>query len=807
MKLTTTIAMTLMGFTALSQLSATGSSQLNTNCNGTDCNYSGPSILINELMISPIDNDGSISGNGGVSSGRGEWIELYNPNLCEPVDISCYYLGNDTPEGNGGFVIPAGTIVPPAGFCMIRGMNVPAVPANLLVQNGGNVVEVVVPYNISDPGVCAAGSRLWFPNAGGWFAFYDSNGVPQDAVSWVNSANVSGSPCIPSLPGCSNATSLPSYNNIPAGRKNYLNTSSSLILGSSVRRLPDGGAWDTQAAPTYATCNGTCIPAGSSSCTGTATINVSGGTPPYTYAWNDSQAQTTQTALNLCAGTYTVTVTDNDGTTGTFQVTVSNFVPTVSVDLPAEICVNANPVPITVSPVATTGQTGTLTGNGVSSSNFNPTSAGVGNHTVTYFFQDQFGCSNSASDSIIVHPLPVVSITNNQSPYCLSTTLAGLLLSPAGGQLSGTGVVNNQFIPSQAGVGTFTLTYTYQDANGCSNSTTITVQVVGSAPATLTIPSDLCIDSDPVIMVANPGGGNFQVDGTASGSTFNSGNEGIGSHVITYSLTDANGCLTTASGTIQVHGLPDLQIPLNGIYCYETGVYPVSPTPPGGTFTGANVLGNGINIQGVSPGSYTVSYTYTDSFGCSNQLDKTYTVSSPVPAKYTYETNCFQEATFTSLVSNPDYTYHWNIGNSYQGSGNAFAVVFTSPGTYPVVFTVTDQFGCSYDSTGVVTIAEGVKIEELGMPNIITPNGDGVNDRLEMPALLTDCFEYEITIVNRWGNVVYSMDNNSSFFEGRDKHGNELSEGVYFYSIKSDDFDCNDKKYKGFCYGNITIVR
>jgi gliding motility-associated-like protein len=807
MKLATTISIFLIGFSAMSQLSATSSSQLNTNCNGTDCNYSGPTILINELMISPSVNDGSISGDGGVSAGRGEWIELYNPNLCESIDISCYYLGNNTPEGNGGFVIPAGTVVPPSGFCMIRGMNVPAVPSNLLVQNGGNVVEVVVPFDITDPGVCAGGTRLWFPNAGGWFAFYDNNGVPQDAVSWVSAANSNGSPCIPSLPGCINVASLSSYDDIPANRKNYLNTSASLILGSSVRRFPDGGAWDTQAAPTYATCNGTCFLAGSSTCTGSATVNVTGGTPPYTYAWDDSQAQTSQTAINLCAGTYNVTVTDDAGLTQDFQATVTDFIPTVSVDLPTELCINANPVAVTVSPVATASQTGTLTGNGITTTNFSPSTAGVGNHTITYLFEDEFGCSNSATDAILVNPLPVVSITNNQSPYCLSNTPAGLVLSPVGGQLTGTGVTSNQFIPSQAGVGTFALTYTYQDANGCSNSITINVQVVGTAPATLTLPSDLCIDSDTVIMIANPSGGNFQIDGIASSNQFIAPNEGLGNHAITYSLTDGNGCISTANGSILVHDLPTLQIPLNANYCFETGFYAVNPIPAGGVFTGDNVFGNGINLAGVDPGTYNVSYSYTDQFGCSNQLGGSYSVTSPLDPSYTYETNCFQNASMISSIQNPTYTYNWNIGNIYSGSGINYNVTFDSPGSYSMVLTVTDNYGCSYDTVGVIEIEEGFKIEELTMPNIITPNGDGINDRLEMPAELSDCFQYEITIVNRWGNLVYKMDNNSSVFDGRSKNGTDLSEGVYFYSIQSDDFDCNDEKYKGFCYGNITIVR
>src|SRR5690606_7844019 len=127
------------------QLGANFETTENTNCDGAPCNYSGPSILINELMLSPSVNDGSMW--GGTSSQGGEWIELYNPNICESVDISCFYLGNNAKDGEhhpGGYVIPPGTIVPAAGFALIRGVNAAAVPSNLLVENGGNVVELIV---------------------------------------------------------------------------------------------------------------------------------------------------------------------------------------------------------------------------------------------------------------------------------------------------------------------------------------------------------------------------------------------------------------------------------------------------------------------------------------------------------------------------------------------------------------------------------------------------------------------------------------------------------------------------------------
>jgi hypothetical protein len=79
--------------------------------------------LINEVMLSPLAGDGSIYGTGpgfSVGDNEGEWIELYNPNQCEPVDISCYFLGNNTNDGStygGGFSIPQGTIVPAQFRC------------------------------------------------------------------------------------------------------------------------------------------------------------------------------------------------------------------------------------------------------------------------------------------------------------------------------------------------------------------------------------------------------------------------------------------------------------------------------------------------------------------------------------------------------------------------------------------------------------------------------------------------------------------------------------------------------------------
>jgi len=800
---------------AYSQLAATITSSLNTNCNGTDCDYSGPSILINELMISPLVNDGSLSGPGGGQSGRGEWIELYNPNTCEPVDISCFYLGNDTPDGSGGYVIPAGTIIPPSGFCLIRGANMTAVPTNLLVANGGNVVELVVPPNLPSPGICVSmfTTRMWFPNLGGWFAFYDSNGVPQDAVSWGNQDNTDGFPCVPTLAGCTNVASLNSYDQIPAARKAYVSNSpdASLHAGNSLRRSTDGGSWalNNPGAPTYAVCNATCIPAGTSTCTGSATATATGGTAPYSYQWDDSQAQMTATASDLCAGQYCVTITDADGTEIVECVTISDFVPTVALSIPTDICINASPVAINSgTPAAAPGQTGVYAGTGVSGVNFNPTTAGTGAHTVTYTYTDQFGCTNLATDNITVHPLPTGSITGINSPYCISQTPVNFTLTPAGGTLSGPGTTNNTFIPATAGIGTHTLTYTFTDGNSCSNSVTANVQVVASPSPAINIPAFLCIYDPAITLNGTPANGVFTVNGTPA-TTLNPSTTGAGTHEVIYIVTDANGCIGTDSTDIAVIPRPQLAISAAANHCFGTGSVPVGLTPAGGTLSGDFVAGTMLNLTAAAAGSYTITYEYADANGCENTADHQFTVSPRLFPNFDYSVNCSQIASFVNLTpANPVVAgFGWNFDGTGTSTQYAPSVPFALPGNYDVTLAATDSYNCVYDTTISIYVEPGVAVENMVIPNVITANGDNINDFIEFPAEFLECFTYKMYIVNRWGQLVYEMSNSNNRFYGLDKSGNDLDEGVYFYTIESEDFDCDEPLYKGMCSGNITIRR
>ncbi|WP_211213883.1 SdrD B-like domain-containing protein, partial [Lewinella cohaerens] len=124
-------------------------------------------------------------------------------------------------------------------------------------------------------------------------------------------------------------------------------------------------------------------------------------------------------------------------------------------------------------------------GNGTTYS-FDPAAAGIGVHTITYTLVGAGGCINSESDNKEVFALPNVAFSIS-ADICLSdgvqTGLGGG--TPAGGAYSGPGVTDDgngttySFDPLVVGPGVFTVTYTFSDANGCSDIASDDVEVLG----------------------------------------------------------------------------------------------------------------------------------------------------------------------------------------------------------------------------------------------------------------------------------------------------------------------------------------
>lgn len=551
-------------FSAKSQLNVAVITKINTDCNGNPCNYSGPTILINEVMLSPINGDGSIY--GFESTRRGEWIELYNPDICQSIDVSCYFLGNNTPNSSGegitnyggGFVIPGGTVVPPRGFVIIRGTNAPPVPTNLLIQNGGKTLEIVVDEVIINRICLGGGNRLWFPNTGGWFAFYDKNGVPQDAISWCSQTNscMTCNPCNPQVTTCGFSGTLDSYSNIAANKKNYITSFNPQdYQGLSLRRIPDGGTWNSNpSSPTYGNCNSFCNPPPVISCNGMAIAIPSGGLPPYTFLWNDQQYTTNDTVTGLCQGTYLVRVIDANYDTVIVNVQIENLELKATVNINNLSCMGGNNASASVAII-----------NGASpysySWNTNDTISGIYNlssGTYQVAFSDTNGC---IGDTIAVIPEShdTLKVNTNNAVICSGTSVK-LIATPSitGGVFQWTpgGQQTSQITVTPLNTINYSVVYSL---NGCVAKDTSLITVNVQPHVSIYCSRHIISPEDSAVLLAMGGALSYYWN---NGLTTN--------QIIVYPKEDTvfcvlasnnNGCFDSTCIKIDVRGISTLYVP------------------------------------------------------------------------------------------------------------------------------------------------------------------------------------------------------------------------------------------------------
>lgn len=191
-----------------------------------------------------------------------------------------------------------------------------------------------------------------------------------------------------------------------------------------------------------------------------------------TYTWDNGASQ--GVAFTPSVGVTTFTVTGEITATGcqnTDEVDVTvNENPTVDAGVDQEVC-DGEEVTLT----ATT-SVGTVSwDSGVTDGTpFTPTATAT--YTVT---ADNNGCTSTDQVTVTVNDLPLVDAGADQTA-CANHDPITLSGTPAGGTYSGTSVSGNEFDPS-VGAGTYTITYTYTDGNGCEASNDLTVTVDGCA--------------------------------------------------------------------------------------------------------------------------------------------------------------------------------------------------------------------------------------------------------------------------------------------------------------------------------------
>lgn len=202
------------------------------------------------------------------------------------------------------------------------------------------------------------------------------------------------------------------------------------------------------------------------------------------------------------------------------------------------------------------------------------------------------------------------------------------------------------------------------------------------------------------------------------------------------------------------------------------------------------------------PGNYQAILLATSEAGCTSSDTVNFTIQAVPILVPSMVASCGQVGTFEVDLILGNYTFNqltWNIPGVGDFTFPSFTHAFINPGAYVASITLEGTNGCDFSETLPFTILPSVTIDNLNIPNVITPNEDLVNDQLILDNLFVDCTSFDLIIINRWGNVVYEMNNTSTPFSGKDLNGKDLEAGVYFYKLTT-----NDNKVVS---GHITVIR
>lgn len=483
-------------------------------------------------------------------------------------------------------------------------------------------------------------------------------------------------------------------------------------------------------------------------------------------------------------------------------------------------------------PGATYNWTGPL---GINSNGASLTLIGVvpaqsGNYIISGY---NVGACELVPDTVAINIIatPTAPAITTNSPLCLGDTLEAQ--TPLNGAYAfhwdfnnALQIQNDTLIVPNLSPGTYPLTL-YSNLGACISPFTFDTITVFSAPdVQFTGIQEVCGDqidfvtpdfttdpNDPVTSFewfnAN---GSVGTSDSLSNVTSPSGAYANLNYWVT--LTTNNGCTVsdTFSITYQPYPVAPLTVstPCDGESAQFSSQLSWNITPPPNTNCFYNLdfgdgqSSNSANTTHVydSTGNYAAVLLVTSPWGCATSDTATFTITAIPQVNPSVEGACGQLGLFNVALVLDNYTYDalsWNIPGVGVFNTANFEHTFTNPGDYIANFLIEGSNNCDYSVNVPFTILPSVTIENLTIPNVITPNGDLNNDELVLDNLFVDCTNYELLILNRWGNVVYEGTNTSAPFNGIDVGGKALEAGVYFFKLTT-----NDNKV---VTGHLTVIR
>ena len=451
--------------------------------------------------------------------------------------------------------------------------------------------------------------------------------------------------------------------------------------------------------------------------------NATGGTAPYIFTWDNDLGEGRNQSVNpISTTTYTVTVTDALNCTATATITITvNPNPEVSITTDRDtICAGEN---ANLSATGIGGQPPYTFNWSDGSSGANPTVSPTETTIYTVTITDENGCTNvSAPLTIVVNPRPEVSADANRSTICEGDSTLIFAIATGGTEPysyewdNGLGNASSHIVTPTA---TTTYNVTVTDANGCTNTASVTVTVTPGLDVSIStdaVNNQVC-EGNAATLTANVGNGvapfsyNWDNDLPAEATV-----TVMPLLTTTYSVTvtDAVGCIGEATITITVNPNPEVSIATDRDTICAGENANLSATGLGGqppyTFNWSD--GSSGNNPTVSPTETTIyTVTITDENGCTNVSAPLTIVVNPRPevsADVNRSTICEGDSTLIFAIATggtEPYSYEWD-----NGLGNASSHIVTPTATTTYNVTVTDANGCTNTASVTVTVTPGLDV-------------------------------------------------------------------------------------------------
>ncbi len=504
---------------------------------------------------------------------------------------------------------------------------------------------------------------------------------------------------------------------------------------------------------------------------GSAGVNISGGTMPFSYSWSTTPPQTGSSATNLVTGKYYVTVTDANN---------CSYIDSATVLEPAPLTLATGMVPISCFGGSDGKAWVTITGGTapyVSAWNTTPISPGdtlsnasEGSYTVTV--TDANNCSAAITVSITQPAAALTTTTTFTNVSCNNGSNGTGTILPVGGSGGyNYNWSNNSFSQTATNLQAGSYTAIVTDVNGCVDTNSVVITEPTALTMTLSQQASGCFGSSDGIAIVSASGG---VPNAAGDYTYSWNSNPVqnndtafaltGGQTYTISITDSNNCVLTDSITITNPVPITVNIDVTNVPCFGYSTGTATATPSGGspnyTYQWDANAGDQTTATatGLGVGSYTV--TVTDAGGC--QATQTAMIIEPNPMSSTtlsFAVACKGDASGTASIQvsggspgQMGYTYQWDTNAGNQTSNIATNLL---AGQYFI--SVTDSVGCILlDSVEILEPALDLGVS-FAISNVTCNDGNDGNIRI-FAVGGTPAYEYSFDSINyNTSNIVAGL--------------------------------------------------